>query len=151
MRVITDHGDNEMPSPMRLSPEGLRGRGGGSLLWSCWTRVSHSTRVERQVCPRSTSLTPDGHRQSPALTESPGWSPPPVSGLVHSPPCYTNIIFYVCRDVKKKGIHCVEDHLPGTPRREFLTCVGAYIRQQMWGAFPLRPTSLTQLLLSRGL
>lgn len=56
----------------------------------------------------TTSLTPDGHRQSPALTESPGWSPPPVSGLVHSPPCYTNIIFYVCRDVKKKGIHCVE-------------------------------------------
>lgn len=56
------------------------------------------------------------------LSEAPSWSPPPVSSLIHLPQCYTNIIFYVCHDVKKKmGITVQDYHLLGTLRRELLT------------------------------
>ena len=42
---------------------------------------------------------------------------------------------------KKMGITVQDYHLLGTLRREFLSWVGAYIRQQMWDPFPLRPYS----------
>lgn len=83
------------------------------------------------------------HNQNPQAAHLHVWA------VLSIYPSVIQMLFSMCAMIgPRMEITVPDDHLSGTPRREFLTWVGAYIRQQMWGAFPLRPTFLTASPLS---
>lgn len=109
---------------------------------------SFSKHTGLQVCPtgHSTNL--------PRPLAGPGTARVPKAGHLHlctawsTHPGVRQMLFFLCAMMwKRMGITVPDGHLSGTLRREFLSWVGAYTRQQMWGPFPLRPIFLTLLLL----
>lgn len=114
---------------------------------SIWVRFSTLVPLDSSFLKHTVLQVYSGYC-STQLSESPGWSPLLISSLIHLPQCYTNIIFYVCHDVKKNGNSCarlpsVRDIEEGIPHLSRCLHQTTDVR-----ALPTQTIFLTLLLLS---
>lgn len=110
---------------------------GSEFLQECW--AAHG--------PKTSLHSPPIAMAEPGSAWVPRAGPLHLWAALSTHPSVRQMLFSMCAMMKKNRNHCARHHLSGTLRREFLTWVGAYIRQQMWGPFPLRPRFLTVVLL----